>query len=179
MRQQAGRTNCRLSAAHVAHFTAALYSKPGPHLQDQDGHRGTAGPTRGHRFRLRRRGRPFTGGVQHVRTAGADHAGDAVGRRLRPQGPQLQADGGCATDSVGAGLPATLAGIAADIRANLEALESDTTTLESESWSTSCCLTAGRWASGWHRRLTKPMRRAGCRRCCGKLPAKSPGTLHV
>ena len=65
------------------------------------------------------------------------------------------------------------------IRAKLEALESGITTLESESWSTSCCLTAGRWASGWHRRLTKPMRRAGCRRCCGKLPAKSPGTLHV
>ena len=46
------------------------------------------------------------------------------------------------------------------IRAKLKALESGITTLESESWSTSCCLTAGRWASGWHRRLTKPMRRA-------------------
>ena len=79
-------------------------------ISSQDGHRGVAGQTRSDGLRLRHRRRPFAGGVQHVRTAGADHAA-AVGRRLRPHAAQRQADGGCKAVRLGAVLPATLAGI--------------------------------------------------------------------
>ena len=34
-------------------------------------------------------------GVQHVRTAGTDHAVDAVDRRLRPHAARRQADNAC------------------------------------------------------------------------------------